>query len=94
MGLFIYLPIRRNSLPLFDDDDITWDDLAGLNFQLFPITNDLVCVKPSTNEDVRSSGRERTMAFMAMPALSCSTMSPACFSWYQPTKALSIRIPI
>ena len=51
--LFIYLPIRRDGLSLFDDGDITWDDLAGLNFQLFPITNDLVCVKSLTKEDVR-----------------------------------------
>jgi len=53
---FIYLPIRRDSLSLFDDGDITWDDLTGLNFQLFTITNDLVCVKLSTKEDVRPRG--------------------------------------
>lgn len=30
--LFIYLPIRRDGLSLFDDGDIAWDDLAGFNF--------------------------------------------------------------
>ena len=40
-------------MSLFDDGDITWDDLAGLDFQLFPITNDLVCVKSPTKEDMR-----------------------------------------
>lgn len=35
-----------------------------------------------------------TVAFGAIPALSWATMSPACFSWYHPTKAFRARIPI
>jgi hypothetical protein len=48
--LFTYLPVRGDGLSLFDDGDITWDDLAGRNLLLFPLANDLVHVEVSTKE--------------------------------------------
>lgn len=46
--LFTYFPVRRDGLSVFDDSDIPWNNLAGRNFLLFSLANDLVEVEAST----------------------------------------------